>query len=205
MATSDRLRTYAAKDMDDIKDMYKGWASDYEKDVLDGMGYVAPREAAKAFSKILDNTNARVLDAGCGTGLVGKELRNLGYKSMDGMDISPDMLKAAAGKNVYGQLMEGDLTAGLDIANDTYDGTICVGTFTHGHVGPDGLGELIRITRTGGPITFTVNDGVYDEEKYDEALETLEKEGRVKVESKKRADYLPDEDVGCRLITLRVA
>ena len=43
----------------------------------------------------------RILDVGCGTGLVGSELNRIGYKNLDGLDASPEMLKIAAEKNIF--------------------------------------------------------------------------------------------------------
>ena len=43
----------------------------------------------------------RILDVGCGTGLVGSELHKIGYRDLDGLDASPEMLKIAAEKNIF--------------------------------------------------------------------------------------------------------
>ncbi|MQX37792.1 class I SAM-dependent DNA methyltransferase [Roseospira navarrensis] len=203
MARDERLQqAYAVETPDEVRALYRDWAEGYDQDVVDQLGYIAPRHAARAFADAFPDTTGRVLDVGCGTGLVGQELRALGYRHVDGLDISPEMLTVAAKKGVYDRVMEGDLTARLDLPDDRYDGIVCVGTFTHGHVGPDGLRELIRVTRAGGPITFTVNDGVYDAQDYDTALAALEEGGHARVTARARTDYLPGENIGCRLITL---
>lgn len=198
-------RAYTVEGREAVRDLYRDWAEGYDADVVDGLGYVAPRHAARAFVAALPDPAARVLDVGCGTGLVGEELRALGCTRIDGLDISPDMLQAAAGKGLYESLMEGDLTRRLDIPDTSYDGVVCVGTFTHGHVGPEGLRELLRITRPGGPVTLTVNDGVYDAEDYPAALGALERDGLARLADASRADYLPGADIRCRLITLTAA
>jgi len=206
MARDERLqKAYAVQTPEDVKTLYRDWAEGYESDVVGELGYVAPRYAAQAFAAAFPDTGGRVLDVGCGTGLVGQELRALGYQNVDGLDLSPEMLAVAAGKGVYGQVMEGDLTGRLAIPEDAYDGIVCVGTFTHGHVGPDGLGELIRVVRSGGPIIFTVNDGVYDSHHYEAALTALEAEGLARVAARARTDYLPGENIRCRLMTLTAA
>jgi predicted TPR repeat methyltransferase len=203
MARDERLKqAYAVQTPDEVKTLYRDWADGYERDVVDQLGYVAPRHAARAFAAAFPHPDGQVLDVGCGTGLVGRELRDLGYRNVDGLDISPDMLRVASEKAIYDRVMEGDLTERLPLGDDSYDAIVCVGTFTHGHVGPDGLGELIRVIRPGGPITFTVNDGVYDDHGYDDALATLETDGIARVAARARADYLPGENIGCRLITL---
>ncbi len=196
-------RAYGVQGREAVRDLYRDWAEGYDDDVVSGLGYVAPRHAARAFTAALPDGAGHVLDVGCGTGLVGQELRALGFTDrLDGVDISPQMLDSAAGKALYDDLMEGDLTCRLDIADDSYDGVICVGTFTHGHVGPDGLRELLRITRAGGPVTLTVNEGVYDAENYPAALDSLAHDGLARLADSSRADYLPGADIRCRLITL---
>ena len=42
--------------------------------------------------------------------------------------------------------------------NDSYDGVVSSGTFTHGHVGPAAIRELVRVTKPGGLITISVNE-----------------------------------------------
>ena len=38
------------------------------------------------------NKNFKILDAGCGTGLVGIELKKYGYSNIEGVDFSQSML-----------------------------------------------------------------------------------------------------------------
>ncbi len=51
----------------------------------------------------------------------------------------------------------------MPFADGAYAAVICTGVFTMGHVGAEGLPELIRITRTGGPIVLTVKTSVWTE------------------------------------------
>lgn len=130
-------RAYALEgDAKRIRDLYADWAASYDADTLEGMGYVAPVIAARALSEALegDASDARILDAGCGTGLVGAELARRTQAEIDGIDLSPGMLEEAARKEVYRTLAEADMTAALDLPDNSYDGVVSVGVFTSGHV-----------------------------------------------------------------------
>ena len=76
---------------------------------------------------------------------------------IDAVDISPEMLQTAAGKGVYRKLIEADLTQPLELVDGTYGAVVSSGTFTHGHVGPDALDELLRVARKGAVFVLAVN------------------------------------------------
>lgn len=198
-------KVYSVRGPDDCVDAYKDWAQGYEDDVVGRFGYVAPKIAADTFARVCPDTAGPVLDAGCGTGLAGAELAARGYTTLDGLDISADMLAEARTKGVYRHLFEGDMTKPLPtLADDAYAGIICVGTFTHGHVGTEGLPELLRATRPGGVVCLTINEGVYDDYAFQAAFDALEAGGTVTVLENRREDYLRDQGIGCRMVTLRV-
>lgn len=178
-------------------DAYKDWAKTYDQDTVDGMNYVAPRIAAERLAD-LAKADAVALDAGCGTGLAGVELADLGFKTIDGMDISPDMLDEARKKSVYRDLRVEDMTQKLSYDTDSYDAVICVGTFTHAHVGPKGFNELIRITRPGGVIVATVHEEVWPDG-YGDHFKALEAEKRITVKSISEEAYHVNR---CKLVTL---
>jgi len=100
--------------------------------------------------------NALLLDAGAGTGQLGVVLRDAGYLRVDAMDLSPRMLAEAAAKGVYSNLREGRLGDPLDYPDRAYDAVVASGVFTTGHAPPSGLAELVRITRSGGYVIFTL-------------------------------------------------
>ena len=109
---------------------------------------------------------SRVLDLGCGTGLVGDELSNRGYSNIDGLDIAPNMLAEARSKKVYRELLTGDMTGVLDLGGRIYDAAIGVGCFGNGHVGPQHLAELIRTVTPGGALVFYLNGIPFEEDDY---------------------------------------
>ena len=59
-------------------------------------------------SKLI-NDKEKILDVGCGTGLSGFSLRKFGFKNIDGLDLSKEMLKIASDKKIYKMLFNLDL------------------------------------------------------------------------------------------------
>ena len=129
------FKTLHVSNLDELGELYKNW-DDYEHDVIQLAGYVGHLVTTEILLRYLDNKKAKILDAGCGTGLVGHILFNKSYKNIVGIDFSQEMLNRALKKNVYQSLSLGDLTQKLDFEDDTFDAVICAGTFTCGHVGP---------------------------------------------------------------------
>ena len=196
--------TYEAETAEELAQAYRDWAGDYDKDTLDKMGYVGPHVAAAMLDYHLDSKVCRVLDAGCGTGLVGEYLNDMGYQNVDAMDFSNDMLDEAERKGVYRQLFQEDLNQDLNIPDDSYDATICVGTFTYAHVGPHAFDELIRVTRPGGHICFTIRDGAYQDYGYRHKLLEMEACDKLELQELREDDYLVKENVCAKFFAYKV-
>ena len=76
---------YQEKNSTRLKKHYRDWASEYDKD-LNAWGYAYPRELKKILiDKIRINKNAKILDAGCGTGYVAETLKDLDFSNIVGL------------------------------------------------------------------------------------------------------------------------
>ncbi|MDQ2090718.1 methyltransferase domain-containing protein [Marimonas arenosa] len=146
---------YALKTPDDNRRHYDDWAEAYDSEFVEIMDYRLPERVAEVF--VAEGPDAPVLDVGAGTGLVGVTLGALGVGPVDGTDISPGMLEKAAKKDVYRRLFEGDLLDRLPVDDGAYASAVSAGTFTNGHVGPDGVDEVLRVVRKGGLIALSIN------------------------------------------------
>ena len=127
-------------------DVYEDWAPTYEKNLQQDYGYIAPRLAAAVFARYCEDKTTRILDLGCGTGLVGEELAAHGYSKLDGLDISPGMLDVARRKQIYDDLIVADMTQPIDLGGRRYGAAIAVGCFGGGH-----LGRVFRCHHLGKP------------------------------------------------------
>jgi predicted TPR repeat methyltransferase len=197
-------RVLQADNPDELAAAYAIWADRYDADLTGEMGYRAPPAAAEMLDLHLDSKSACILDAGCGTGLAGVELSRLGYKDQTGLDYSADMLAQAKLKGVYQDLLQRDLTKPLDIDDNRFDAVICVGTFTLGHVGPDTISELIRITRIGGLICFTVRDEAWVRDSYEKTINALQDSEAIEALEQQLVPYIEEEGSSCHLCVLRV-
>jgi predicted TPR repeat methyltransferase len=149
---------YALQSPEDNRRLYAEWAESYDRDFADNMGYVLPIFVADTFVKSSGRTHlGRILDVGAGTGLVGNRLAYHSIHSIDGLDISAEMLAVAFAKGCYKKMIEGNLLERLPIESAKYDGIISAGTFTHGHVGPVALDELLRIAKPGALFCLSIN------------------------------------------------
>lgn len=198
-------RVLNAGSLQDIEDAYRDWAGDYDRELVEGAGYVAPRQCATTLRELLPDTGAAILDAGCGTGLVGHYLAEAGVQTIDGLDYSRDMLDVAATKGCYRELLQADLNSPLDIESDRYAATVCVGTFTTGHVGPEALFELIRVTSEQGPLCFTVRDSFWKESQFTNVIDEASRRGMAEVVSSTEVPYIEKEGSTCHQVVMRVA
>ncbi len=165
MSDSDELgldEAYAVKTPDDSRRLYGSWATTYDGGFIEKTGYVYHRKVAEIFTDDFDDSGI-VLDVGCGTGAVGVELQALGVSLIDGVDISPEMLVQARSKGVYRSLFEADLTGPVAVEDDRYTGVVSAGTFTHGHLPADSLGELVRICAPGARGAIGVNSAHFED------------------------------------------
>ncbi len=173
-------------------DVYDAWSDDYEADLVEGYGYVAPAVASEALLSVLADRDAEIIDYGCGTGLVGEELARRGFSTVDGADLSTGMLEIAATKGAYRKLITADLTAALDIGDAAYEALICVGVMGGGHMAPEHLPELMRTIRSGGPAVFFMNGTTYDRDGYRERFAALEREGAWIIHREERVGYMTE-------------
>jgi SAM-dependent methyltransferase len=152
---------YDARTPEDVAKLYDSWAATYEVEMAK-FGYRHPTICLALLSRHLPRGAAPLLDAGAGTGLIGEWLTIMGYPIVEALDISAGMLAVAAKKNCYTKLHTLALGGVLPFADHSYAGVISTGVFTTGHVGAEGLDELIRITRPGGVIVLTVKNTLWN-------------------------------------------
>jgi predicted TPR repeat methyltransferase len=152
---------YGATSADEVAALYDGWADTYDAEMAVA-GYRHPTICLALLSRHLPRGAAPLLDAGAGTGLIGEWLSIMGYPHVEALDISEGMLARARAKGVYAGFHRLALGGALPFANGHFAGIVSAGVFTTGHVGAEGLDELIRIVRPGGVIVLTVKTTLWD-------------------------------------------
>mgnify|MGYP002525484233 FL=1 len=170
---------YAATNNQELEERYDQWAAAYDKDLEEDFAWNAPQNAVQLFAEFVSST-AKVLDAGAGTGLVGEILAGLGFRDIVAMDLSMGMLEEAKSKNVYHSFHQMTLGDNLDYETDAFDAVISVGVFTLGHAPSSSFDELIRITKSGCHIVFSLRTDVYQDGEFKEKQDALENAGAWK-------------------------
>jgi len=154
--STDKLhRAYHAENPQETAEVYDDWAADYEQH-MKNVGYTHPAMVAAMVARHVAPTREQVLDAGAGTGVLGEILTALGYPNIVGLDASEGMLKIADLKNNYLQLTHQFLGQTLTFDDETFALVVSSGVFTQGHAPLEGLDELIRVTRPGGHLVFSI-------------------------------------------------
>ena len=162
MDVKDRVQwVYSSKNNQELSERYDHWAKDYDRDLENDFGYIIPQYATDYFVKYV-SLGARILDAGAGTGLVGELLFAKGYRELVAMDLSKGMLEQARKKNVYKEFHQLVMGEPLNFQTDWFDAVISVGALTEGHAPADSLDELVRITKPGGHIIYTLRTDLYE-------------------------------------------
>ena len=95
---------------------YAAMAEGYDDNPLHQLyGRLMAQMIVKAVGSTL---NKRLLDAGCGTGSLGANLKTA---YLAGIDLSPEMLAKARARHVYQELIEGNLVPAMAQRTDSFD------------------------------------------------------------------------------------
>lgn len=180
---------YNATTPEEHKAAYGAWAKTYE-DAVNESGYVSPPIVAGMLADHLGDLSGPVLDVGCGTGLSGVALVGAGFKLIDGIDLSPEMLDVAREKTIYRNLTPVNLLETVDIPDATYAAAFSTGTFTLGHVGPDRIPEVLRMIVPGGFFALTVSEPSWIEKQYAAVLDGYVKSGLMRVREDRLDDHV---------------
>jgi SAM-dependent methyltransferase len=129
----------------DVPQGYGEWVRTYDQTVEDEMD-IRLLEGVKS----IDWSAARdMLDLACGTGRIGAWLHKRSPAAIDGVDITPEMLKVAQAKAVYRKLVLADVSA-TGLPSGSYD--FCVQSLADEHL-PDLqplYEEVTRVRKPGG-------------------------------------------------------
>ena len=164
-----------------IEHYYNAWAKGYDRDIRD-WSYRAPEEAAAQLAPHLPNNHPRVLDIGCGTGLVAEALLEVCGCSITGIDISEVSLELAQQRGIYRELRRCDLqNLPLPFAGDSFDAAVSIGVMTYIADPAPLLADLCRLVRSNGHILFTHRNDNWQEQGFNELMIDMEARNLWKV------------------------
>ena len=193
--TDNKLPIYKLTSKDKVLKYYDDWTKNaqFNQDMID-WDYTAPVNTVQLIDKYIHDKNIKILDAGCGSGLAGIELKKRGFTNIYGVDFSQSMLNLIP-NNIYQTVELIDLNEPLKYDDNDFGAIICVGAFTYGHVKAHALDEFIRVTNKNGYICFTINEGIYTEYKFDKKINELSKNKSWEVLNLSKSSYIVNKDV----------
>lgn len=193
-------RARAITGSDDARTVYAQWAASYDRDVYSTLKVTGTDTIADLLHDHAEDIDtARVLDAGCGTGAVAARLKAHGFGLIDGVDLSPDMLKIADAKRLYRTLIEADLNQPLELPHAPYTAIVSAGTFTTGHVGADGFHNLFAHLEGDGLMACVIANPVWQRDRFDALIDNLPAD----VVTNRVEATIPDAEPDAHMLVLR--
>lgn len=142
-----------------IEQLYARFAKFYEKNMREELVYQGPALISEVLEQFLANAaELDVLELGCGTGMVGQQLRSRA-RWLTGIDLSPDMVAEASASGIYDELVTAEITAWLATNQAQYDLVVACDTLIY-------FGDLRQVVvpvaghlRPGGWFALSVEKG----------------------------------------------
>lgn len=171
-----------------VRRLFDDYAPRFDRHLVEGLKYRAPELIVAALRRVTGPHVGRlrlgaVLDLGCGTGLMARALEGAAER-IEGVDLSPGMLRQAARTRLYGRLDEGDLLEHLRRRDpESFDAVIAADVFVYLADLAPVFREARRVLRRGGLFAFTVQAhggrGVVlgEDGRYAHSEESLREEG----------------------------
>jgi len=176
----------------EVLDVYKTWADKYHED----MAKVNPKKSehvAKFLYEMVkgagkDPAEVTVLDVAAGTGTVGIELQNYGFKNIVATDYCEEMLEVAGKKGCYKEMIccKFGTTIPKMLQARKFDCVVMHGGFAAGHLPLTSLHTMSRLCKKGGFLINSMSlQYTYFVEEYEnihEYVAELQESGVWKVE-----------------------
>ncbi len=154
MAALDHNTTPDKAPKEYVENLFNQYAPYYDKHLTEQLQYNVPQQLRELVEHDHHAEQAwTILDLGCGSGLSGLAFKPMA-KTLIGIDLSADMIKQAANKNIYDQLRRADVHDAITEYSEI-DCIIAADVFTY-------IGNLSAITqacynalRPGGLLAFS--------------------------------------------------
>lgn len=144
-----------------VETLFDQYAARFETSLVDQLGYQGPAQIVEALLLAGRTRFERVLDLGCGTGLMGQAIRpHAGW--LEGYDISARMLVQASAKGIYDALHKRDLSR-LDLTDESFDLILAADVFIYIGALEQIVGWAAASLAPGGVLAFTLEELPEDE------------------------------------------
>lgn len=107
-----------------VEELFDRYADNFDDDLINQLNYKSPKLLYQRYQKLSNNSNINILDLGCGTGLCGEEFKKISNKLI-GVDLSTEMLKKAAHRQIYSELIQSDICDYMKNSNTKFELILC--------------------------------------------------------------------------------
>ena len=203
MTPSGLDKVYTLGSAEAARSFYDDWAAGYEHELAEN-GYVTPQRCATALAEHAADPTAPLLEIGCGTGLGGLALRAAGFRTIDGFDLSPEMLRRAEEKAIYRALASLDLSEPLDqIPHGTYANAAAIGVLNPSFMPPTVIDEILAVLPQGGCFVFSLNDHSAADGSFETRILELTEHNVADLVFKDYGEHLPEQDLKSTVYVLK--
>jgi predicted TPR repeat methyltransferase len=138
-----------------VTELFDEYADRFDEHLVETLKYRAPDLLFGAVARFVHSSKLDILDLGCGTGLVGARFHPIA-RTLTGIDFSSNMLKLAQQRQIYDNLVCGELTDFLRTQIESFD--LVIGTDVFLYIGDlSGVFQGVRAAlRAGGLFGFSV-------------------------------------------------
>lgn len=194
-------KAYNTTGVEATRDLYTDWAKSYDEEVRKN-GYATPGRCAAALKAVASDLNTPVLDFGCGTGLSGLALSLAGFKVIDGVDLTQEMLDRAAEKMLYRSLTRTDPTQPFPVNKGDYALITAIGVIGAGAAPIEVFDMLLNLLPEGGKMVLSFNDHTLEDPAYVGRITHAVQSGMAIVLSESYGDHLPGVDMKSKVYVI---
>ncbi len=195
-----RPALWTPRPVDETIAVYADWADNYDAEVT-SRGYRTPDRLAAALTGFVQ-PRTPILDFGCGTGIGGAALIRAGVRTLDGTDITKEMLEKARARGIYRKTWHSSPT-NMGFATGDYAVIVAVGVISLGAAPADALRPLVDKLPENGLLALSFNDPTIADQSYIDALDDVCDAGLAKVVLREHGPHLDDVGMGSDIIILR--
>ncbi|HKD37167.1 MAG TPA: tetratricopeptide repeat protein [Pirellulales bacterium] len=138
--------------------LFDDFAPTFERRLVEELEYHVPEALREAVAPHLAEPPGRsleVLDLGCGTGLIGRQFRDVAARLV-GVDLSQGMLAAAAATGIYDELICDDVVEYMAKTDSRFDVILAADLFIYiGDLQPFFIASA-KALRAGGLLAFSI-------------------------------------------------
>lgn len=196
---------YTVETTSDAHQFYDEWAASYDAEIA-ANGYVTPKRCAAALARCLEDKTLPVLDFGCGTGLSGLALRAEGFSTLDGCDLSANMLSEAQQKTgAYRRLWQVSEDQPFGFAPGHYAAIVAAGVLAKSHAPAETIDLAMAHLLPGGLFVFSLNDHTLTFPEFAARLSEQIDTGAARLLFKEYGEHLPGNDLKAMVYVLEKA